>query len=201
MNSEAQASARGHGGPSEARSANSVPDDDPEAQLIARARAGDDLAFAELVQPHAPGLFRLLCGIVRDPAEAEDLLQDTLLRAWVKLPTFRRQGAFSRWLRAIARNAGLNALRARNGRQRVQPVESPPERADVRCPETRTLANERLARIERLFHDLTPEQQEVFLLRMLSQLTFREIADRQGVPLNTALGRMYSVRQRLSEVG
>lgn len=173
---------------------------DRDAQLIERAQHGDGEAFAELVEPRIDALLRRACSIVRDPDEAEDLLQETLLRSWVNLPSYRGQGPFSAWMYAILRNTGLNALRSRALRGRVRFLDSPPECPDPRCPETHTIAGERLERVGRRFRQLTEEQQEVFALRMVSRLTFREIAERQGVPLNTALGRMHSARRHLNGV-
>ncbi len=172
-----------------------------ESELIRKAQTGVQGSFAELVAPYSPALLYELRKLIGDPAEAEDLLQDALIRAWRGLPNYADEGRFEGWLRTIARNVGLSALRRRAARRVIEttPVADniPSIGAD---PEVLAAATEQLTRVEEMFRELPSEQQEVFFLRMLAGLTFQQIADRQGVPLNTALGRMHLVRRRLRAI-
>jgi RNA polymerase sigma-70 factor (ECF subfamily) len=86
-----------------------------EAELVARARAGDFAAFERLIAPHEGRLFALARHLV-GPDEAPDVLQTGLLAALEALPRFEGAAAFGTWLTRIVTNAGLKLLRARRGR-------------------------------------------------------------------------------------
>ena len=91
---------------------------DPD--LLARAGAGDDAAFAALVEPHQRAVFRHCYRMLGSGADAEDATQDTLERAWRRLGTFDGSGAFGAWLQRIATNVCLDGLRAK--RTRIGPA-------------------------------------------------------------------------------
>jgi len=88
--------------------------------LLARAAAGDDAAFAELVKPYQRPVFRHCYRMLGSGADAEDATQDTLERAWRKLATHDGSGPFGAWLQRIATNVCLDGLRAR--RRRIGPA-------------------------------------------------------------------------------
>jgi len=91
---------------------------DPD--LLARAAAGDDAAFAALVEPHQRAVFRHCYRMLGSGADAEDATQDTLERAWRRLATYNGSGTFGAWLQRIATNACLDGLRAK--RTRIDPA-------------------------------------------------------------------------------
>jgi RNA polymerase sigma-70 factor (ECF subfamily) len=91
---------------------------DPD--LLARAGAGDDAAFAALVEPHQRAVFRHCYRMLGSGADAEDAAQDTLERAWRRLETFDGSGPFGAWLQRIATNVCLDGLRAK--RTRIGPA-------------------------------------------------------------------------------
>src|SRR5215467_9391209 len=88
--------------------------------LLARAVAGDDAAFADLVAPYQGSVFRHCYRMLGSGADAEDATQDTLERAWRALATYDGSGPFPAWLQRIATNVCLDGLRAR--RTRIGPV-------------------------------------------------------------------------------
>jgi RNA polymerase sigma-70 factor, ECF subfamily len=94
--------------------------DATDAALLARAAAGDDAAFAELVGPYRGPVFRHCYRMLGSGADAEDAAQDTLERAWRRLATYDGSGPFGAWLQRIATNICLDGLRAR--RPRIGPV-------------------------------------------------------------------------------
>src|SRR6201996_701637 len=85
--------------------------------LVQAAQSGDDDAFAELCQRHAQGVRRRILGIVRHHDDAEDAMQETLLRAYLNLGRFRRACKFSTWITAIGINAALTVIRKRKSRR------------------------------------------------------------------------------------
>jgi RNA polymerase sigma-70 factor (ECF subfamily) len=97
--------------------------------VLVRAAAGDERAFAEAVAPYERSLFRHCYRMLGSGADAEEALQDALLRAWRRLPTFRGDGPFGGWLHRIATNVCLDRLRGRKAR--VDAVQlGPPARPD-----------------------------------------------------------------------
>src|SRR5436190_19872336 len=84
-----------------------------EARLVARAREGDRDAFWELAEPELPKLHRLLVRMTGREAEAEDLCQESLLKAWRAVPSFQAQSRFGTWLYRIAVNTALSAAESR----------------------------------------------------------------------------------------
>ncbi len=88
---------------------------DPD-DLLARAAAGDDMAFAALVRAHERPVFRHCYRMLGSGQDAEDAVQDTLERAWRKLAAYDGSGSFGAWLHRIATNVCLDALRTRRAR-------------------------------------------------------------------------------------
>ena len=84
-----------------------------EAGLLARAQAGDAVAFDELVRAHSGRLMAIALRLVRDRGEAEDVVQETLLRAWLGIGRFRAGSTVFTWLYRIAVNESMRALERR----------------------------------------------------------------------------------------
>jgi RNA polymerase sigma-70 factor (TIGR02960 family) len=101
--------------------------DPTETALLARAVAGDGAAFADLTSPHRLAVFRHCYRMLGSGADAEDASQDTLERAWRKLPSYDGSGPFAAWLQRIATNICLDGLRAR--RTRIGPADYGPPTA------------------------------------------------------------------------
>jgi RNA polymerase sigma-70 factor (ECF subfamily) len=107
-----------------------MPGSPPEAELLSQAAAGDQAAFAVLVEPHRRAMFRHCYRMLGSGTDAEDATQDALVRAWRGLPGFDGAGAFGGWLHRIATNVCLDRLRGQQ--RRLDPVaEVPPAGPDA----------------------------------------------------------------------
>jgi RNA polymerase sigma-70 factor (ECF subfamily) len=84
----------------------------PDEELVARARGGGSAAFATLVTRHAPAVYRLALRMTANRADADEVVQDTFLQVHRKLSSYRGDSPFGGWIRAVATNAALMALRA-----------------------------------------------------------------------------------------
>ncbi|HZR93896.1 MAG TPA: sigma-70 family RNA polymerase sigma factor [Gaiellaceae bacterium] len=93
-----------------------------ERTLVVRARAGDGHAFEQLIELHGRRTYRMLVRIVGNPSDAEEVLQETLLKAWRALPRFRGDALFSTWLYRIAVNEANRRL-AHERRRCSLPIE------------------------------------------------------------------------------
>src|SRR5512142_2859841 len=105
--------------------------DGSDAAVVARVRAGDSDAFRVLVDRHARTIFRLACRMVGNEHDADDVVQETFLRAYRRINRFESRANFGTWLYRIAVNCSVDLLRQRPRREQEQPAEDvEPDRAD-----------------------------------------------------------------------
>lgn len=161
---------------------------EPEPEVVRAAADGDLDAFEVLVRTYQEPVWRFLRGMVRDPALAEDLAQDTFLRAFDRLRTFRFRSRFSSWLFQIARNLAIDALRQRERRgllpARLGADPTPPD------PELR-------AEVETAVGGLSDKLREALLLVEVMGFTCREAGQILGIAEGTVKSRLFHARARL----
>ena len=150
---------------------------------------GDVAAFERLVRLYQADVWRFLARLLGDRALAEDVAQETFLRAYQRLGTFRFESKFSTWVLQIARNAGLDAVRARTRRMRLHAVAPPPGAGNDPV---------RAAEIRAALASLAPRFREALLLVEVLGLTYREVAEVTGVPEGTVKSRVFVARDRLA---
>ena len=174
-----------------------MPHEESDERLMRRFQAGDARAFETLVRRHRSALWNFLLRHLGDRTRAEDLLQETLLRAVKASADWQERAKVTTWLFTIARNLTLDELR-RNVHRRTDPLEGqddqqgPIDRTAADDPPPDAVAEGALLRprLEAALAALPAEQREVFLLREQGGLGFREIAEVTGVPENTVKSRM-----------
>jgi RNA polymerase sigma-70 factor (ECF subfamily) len=167
---------------------------------VARARAGDELAFTELYDEYAPRVYRFLLLRVRQPADAEDLLQRVFLKVIEALPGFEERGLpFGAWLFRIARNTAIDFERARRAASVLDDlVEQPDE-----LPGPAALAEQALARarVREALATLTDEQRDVVAYRFLAGLGPAEIGRLMGKREGTVRALQFRALQALRKLG
>lgn len=170
-----------------------------ERAVVSRARAGDESAFAELVDRYAPMVLSLAFSSTRSRAEAEDVAQDTFLVAWRALPRFRGDATFSTWLYGLARSRCAD--RARRAAVRPQLARhggGDPVEVGSLDPERRKTALAILTAAARL----PLSQRQAVLMRDVQGLSYEEIASLQDVSTGTVRSRIAAARRRIAdEVG
>ena len=135
---------------------------DPDAAWLARAAAGDEAAFALLVDRHLSRLHALAWRALGSSADAEDVAQETLLRAWRQLPSWESGKArFSTWLQRVALNLVNDRLRARREQVPIEDVELPSASPG---PEHRASEAQRAARVRHALQALPDRQRDAVLL-------------------------------------
>jgi RNA polymerase sigma-70 factor (ECF subfamily) len=162
--------------------------EEPDPVLVRAAAEGDLDAFDALVRLYQQPVWRFLCHLVADPALAEDLAQETFLRAYRNLGTFAHQSRFSTWLFQIARNAGIDALRHRERGARL--LEVVPVADSRPSPEAG-------AELEAGLAALSPKLREALLVVEVLGYRYREAAIILGVPEGTVKSRVHQARVRL----
>jgi len=173
-----------------------------------RFQRGDLAAFSQLVQRHKIPLFNFILRHVRTPSAAEDLLQDVFLKLVQNSADFKHEARFTTWLYTIARNLCIDHFRKMSLRNHDSlDQETLPERRTLHdtTPNSSVDANvERAALSRELRHpivdaveNLPEDQREVFLLREVANLPFKEIATITETPENTVKSRMRYALERL----
>jgi RNA polymerase sigma-70 factor (ECF subfamily) len=178
--------------------------------LAARAAAGEEPAFEELVSRYQARVYRLACRLTADAGDAKDVLQETFLAAYRGLPAFRADSRFSTWLYRIATNAALMHRRAR-ARRPTESLEAflprftaggvhAAEPADLRAASRadEVLDRKLLAEKARAGLDRLPDiYRDAFVLRDLEELTTAEVADLLGIDAAAVRQRVHRARLML----
>lgn len=178
-----------------------------EAELVDRARGRDEAALREIMQANNRRLYRLARGILRSDSEAEDVVQETYVRAFTHLDGFRGESGLSTWLSRIAINEALG--RARSHKPHVelgalteealhaQIIQFPVSPAGD--PE-RTMAQREIQRVvERAIDQLPDVFRMVFVARAMEGMNIEETADLLGVKPETVKTRLHRARTMLRE--
>ena len=153
-----------------------------------------------LYERHKNGIFSFLVGMVRDAHIAEDLTQETFARAFAAAKGFRRDALPKTWLFTIARNLAINHLRSKNTRARA-PFSDSSGRADtVPEPSATVAAREEGEAVCAAIDRLTPEQREVFLMKVVEGLTYRQIGAIVECPTGTVQSRFHYAVKRLRDI-
>lgn len=166
-----------------------------EQNLIEKCRGGDSSAFGPLIQTYRRQLFSYLFRLSGDRTQAEDLFQETLIKTWSGIKKYNEQQKFSSWLFTIAHNAAMDNLRKRKRDELITEIE-PENLKSENNPYNELVKNENMKRLEKALLALSEKQKEVFLLRLYSGTSFKEIAEITKEPINTVLSHMnYSVKK------
>lgn len=185
--------------------ADRVREDEPDLELVRRAKEGDTRAFDLLASRYADKAFRLTFKVLRQEEDAEDAVQDAFLAAYRNLGRFEERSSFSTWIYRVAMNAALMRLRKR--RAGMISLDRPP-RADDRDeamqledrsagPLQNTASQEVSAAIQSAVQDLPDELQEVFLLREDAGLSNAEVAETLGLSVPAVKSRLHRARLEL----
>jgi RNA polymerase sigma-70 factor, ECF subfamily len=169
----------------------------------------DPAGFERIMRQHNQRLFRLALGLVGEPSEAEDVLQEGYVRAFRGMSGFDGRSCLGNWLASIVRHAAIDHLRARRSRRAALSFESELPAGDgrggsvldaapsVACrddPEASCVRDELRARIEAAVTSLPAAFRAVFILREIQGMSVQETADCLGVPLATVKTRDHRAR-------
>lgn len=172
-----------------------------EVSLVERHRQGDSLAFGELYQQFEGMVYNLALRMSGNPADAEDIAQETFIRAYRHLRKFKGKSSLKTWVFRIALNCSNTRLRrrARHLAHRVDDGQPELERAvdRGRSPEERALAADLSAAVRTALGHLPVHYREAVLLRDFEELNYSEIAEVLGVRIGTVRSRIARGREQL----
>jgi RNA polymerase sigma-70 factor (ECF subfamily) len=176
--------------------------------LVDRAQHGDKKAFELLVVKYQRKLMRLISRLIRDQAEAEDVVQEAFIKAYRALPQFRGDSAFYTWLYRIGINTAKNYL-VTQGRRAPTSTEADVEEAetfddgdqlrDINTPES-MLATKQIAETVNLAMEVLPEELRIAItLREIEGLSYEDIAEAMHCPIGTVRSRIFRAREAIAE--
>jgi RNA polymerase sigma-70 factor (ECF subfamily) len=166
---------------------------------------GDTRNLEDLLASFAPRVFGLLVRIVGNRSTAEDLTQETMLRAFRGLPSYRPEGKFDAWIFRIAVNLARDWIRRRPmepsvGLDETLDASGPRDPSVEASPDASLERRERAARVEAAIARLSPADREVILLRYYADMAFKDIAKTTGEPLGTVLARAHRALAKLGNL-
>jgi RNA polymerase sigma-70 factor (ECF subfamily) len=189
-------------------SATPAPPGFDESALVAKARAGDAQAFTDLVNQYERKIYRLAKHITQNDEDAEDVLQDTFMKAYEHLETFHGNSKFYTWIVRIAVNESLMKLRKRKS-DRTVPLDEPVDTGEEMVtreiavwddnPEQRYSQEEMHQILNSAIESLKPDFRTVFILRDIEELSTEETAESLGISIPAVKSRLLRARLALRE--
>lgn len=164
-----------------------TPQEEIEA-LIARVAMGDRRAFRALYDRTSAKLFGVACRVLRDEAQAEEVLQEVFLRIWDRAGRYRANGySPMTWLITVTRNAAIDRLRSlRNAGKATEPIEIAERLYDPSPgPETQSVMRDEARALDLCLRELPPERADMVRRAYLEGRSYRDLAEADGVNLNT----------------
>ena len=178
---------------------------DEESVKIEEALAGDQSAYRYLVDKHRAAIFHIIYRIVRNEEGANDLVQETFMKAFASLASYRSEYRFSTWLYKIAANASIDFLRKKRIKALSldRPLETKDGQVEIEVadysyhPERDLVRKEQSFSIEEAIESLSPNYKEVIVYRHKEDKSYEEIADLLDIPVGTVKARIFRARELL----
>ena len=167
-----------------------------EAEFVISAQSGDRNAFSELVRIHAQGVFNVVYRMCGDALLAEDAAQETFIRAWQSISSYRPQTPLRNWLYRIAFNAAMDMLRKE---KRILPNAIEDMQLTDGQPELESLVSqqERTQLVQKAILSLPDASRAVLVLREYEGMSYQDISSTLDIPIGTVMSRLSYARNLL----
>jgi RNA polymerase sigma-70 factor (ECF subfamily) len=177
---------------------------DSDEELVRKAQSGDERAFGELVSRYETKVYSLALKMVRNPEDAEDVLQDTFLRAYRGIKLFRGHSTFSTWVYRITANSALMRLRKKQlplvSIEDADEREAPVNIVDWTPGPVDQLLNQETRRVmQEAVDSLSPEFRQVFILRDVEELSNTEVAEILELSVAAVKSRLHRARLKVRD--
>lgn len=167
-----------------------------DRDLILRAKRGDTDAYGELVMRHQTGVFNVCYRMLRNRNDAEDLAQETFMRAYNRLDTFDIEREFAPWIKRVAANLCLNHI---EGQKVTLELNDERDEDKSQSPSQQVEVKERSEQIRQALSSLPGHYRIVVELRHYQEMSYDEIADELNIPLSDVKSRLFRARKLLAE--
>lgn len=184
-----------------------VPADLDDAELVRRVLDRDTDAFAAIMQRHNRRLYRIARSVLRNSAEAEDVVQEGYVAAFTHLASYRGESSLGAWLARIVMNEALGRLRRKPTAADFAPLEAVPEAEIIQFPSVtanenpeRTMAQRQILQLVEQATDALPEvYRVVFMTRVIEGMSIEETAGLLGIKAETVKTRLHRARRLIQE--
>lgn len=171
-----------------------------ESQLIDLAAKGDHAAFTSLVELHQDRLFASMLQVTGSPDEAEEVVQEAFIRAFVKLDSFQGHSQFFTWIYRIAFNAALSRKRRHRAKVSLDQLREAGGTelvVDQQQADEPLLQRERVEAVRRALQDLSEDHRAILVLREMEGFSYEEIAEIIQISIGTVRSRISRARAQL----
>jgi len=173
-----------------------------DVELIHRVQSGDTEAFDELMKRYAASVYKVTYALTRNHADADDLSQETFIRAFRAIARFDEHYQFYTWVRKIAVNLCFNYLK-RGRKFSFVPLpmsDGEAESVDIADPRPPAADSGLRRDLDQALVKLPPDQRAVFVLRVNEEMSYAEISQALGIPVGTVMSRLNWAREKLREL-
>jgi len=176
--------------------------------LVQRVQRGDKVAFEMLFTKYQRRVSRLISRFVRSDAEVEDIVQESFIKAYRALGSFRGDSAFYTWLYRIAVNTAKNYLVAASKRpisltqfekNDDDDFEEDHFMSDAATPESELITKQIAETVNKTMNELPADLREAIMLREIEGMSYEDIADSMGCPIGTVRSRIFRAREAISQ--
>lgn len=176
--------------------------------LVARAKAGDEDAFGEVVKAHYPKVYGVIYRMVQNPDDAKELAQIAWVKAWQRLASFEGNSKFSTWMYRLAVNTAMDFLRSRARKKETVYLDEITDADEANSAAMHSSAASaedgmRNDEIRTAFHNalesLTPEHRQTLMLREVEGLSYKEIAETMQCRMGTVMSRIFYARKLIQK--
>jgi RNA polymerase sigma-70 factor (ECF subfamily) len=179
--------------------------EDQDGGAVERARSGDSDAFRLLVERHSRNVFRLAFRMTGNEQDAEDVVQDTFLRAYRQLKNYESRASFATWLFRIASNCALDLIRSRKRHQEQREADGRDGEPGILDsvpaanpgPDRLFFSGQVQDRVSAALNELTPQERAAFVLRHFEGLSIEEIGRSLGTGANATKHSIFRAVQKL----
>lgn len=173
-----------------------------ETGLVRAAQSGDAKAFSEIVRRYQRAVYRVAYALTRNASDADDLAQETFVRAWGAIGRFDLGQPMYPWLSRIVTNLAFSLFRGRKRRPEtpLEPLLEAGHQWGVQDdPADHTARSEHDTKLQAAFAELSPEHQAILALRAVDDQSYEEIAQTLGIPVGTVMSRLSRARAELKK--
>lgn len=170
-----------------------------DAQLISRTLAGQTAAFGQLVEKYQDRLYNTVVHVAGNAEDAQDVVQEAFVQAYLKLDTFQGASAFYTWLYRIAFNVAATHRRRRGSRRAAEQAARTqmPSPSVENGPADQVLRDERCRQVRQALSQLGAEHREILVLREIDGCCYETIAEILELPVGTVRSRLHRARMEL----
>ncbi|MCI0531729.1 MAG: sigma-70 family RNA polymerase sigma factor [candidate division Zixibacteria bacterium] len=186
------------------------PEKQPETadqDLVKQALEGDQMAYKALMRRHERAIFHVIFRLVRHSEESRDLVQETFMKAFASLATYKDQFRFSTWLYRIAANCSIDYIRKKKieALSLDQPIQTRDSQVKIELPDTSQnpeaewFRRKQIGSIQEAIDSLPESYREVILMRHKDEKSYQEISEILSLPVGTVKARIFRGRELLKK--